>query len=171
MMALMSQDKRISEAHAATYLNCAREFYETAERLFDPKGTVSRRIDFQYAQAMELAFKAFLRAHGIPIDKKSGTWGHGLTKLYEKCRGLGLTISANDRVDIGNIVNFLDHANEHEGLRYPNPDLEAVADVSWIRQVVRDLMEVVEREVDAYNQHNPADTRADKLVITFGKPQ
>jgi hypothetical protein len=96
-----------------------------------------------YAQAMELAFKAFLRARGIPIDKRSGTWGHGLTELYEKCRGLGLTISPNDRFDIGNVVTLMDHANEHEGLRYFNPDLKAFADISWIRQVVHDLMEVI----------------------------
>jgi hypothetical protein len=47
-----------------------------------------------------LAFKAFLKAKNVQPAKE-----HGLVKLYDESRNLGLVIGPRDRFEVGNVVS------------------------------------------------------------------
>jgi hypothetical protein len=157
---------------AMAFFNFARQYHEAANCLFKEHGALRDPIHFLYFHTVELALKAFLRSHDIRI---LGTWrgrpsGHQLTKLYEECRILGLTIGPDDKFQIGNIVTNLDKANEYQGLRYFNPKSGVMAALSWTREVVEQLMQTVELHLKAHPGSTPGRATT-KLTIIWAKPK
>ena len=112
----MQNAKPNTDVHAMAFFNMARKYHDAAGQLFDvsqgrPKvhgqRSLSDPINFLYFHAAELALKAFLRSHGLPIlgtERQS----HELTELYQECRTLGLLVGSDDRIGIENIVNLLE---------------------------------------------------------------
>src|ERR1700674_4707723 len=105
----MPNAKTNTEVSAAAKLNDARQSHEAAEWLFDSKPHLSRVINALYFHTVELALKAYLRAHNINNVRR---WGHEIGELYNECRKLGLTISSDDQFGLGNIVSLLERGNE-----------------------------------------------------------
>ena len=119
-----------ADAHAISFFGFAREYQNAANLLYDSDKTLLDPIYFLYFHAIELALKAFLRAANIPIVADRKRKHHNLTKLYEECRTLGLTIGPDDRFDIRNVVVLLEGANEDQGLRYFNMKSHSAPELS-----------------------------------------
>jgi hypothetical protein len=103
---------------------------------------LQRPLYLLYSHAAELAFKAFLMAKNIPIPKT-----HELANLYAESRRLGLVIGPRDRFEIGNIVSLLDSGNKDQGYRYFNLESGSMIDLSWVREVIPELIRAVEPHV------------------------
>jgi HEPN domain-containing protein len=140
--------KKPQPVHARAFLNMAYEYAEAAHELFilaDTRPKIHGWLPLRsplyllYSHAAELALKAFLRAKNMPIPKT-----HELAKLYAESRRLGLVIGPRDRFEIGNIVSLLDSGNKYQGFRYFNLESGATADLSWVHEVIPELMRAVE---------------------------
>jgi hypothetical protein len=164
----MPEVKQTIEIEPISFLSLEREFYATAERAFDLGDSFNKPLYFLYFHTLELAFKAFLRSHNVPTRELKDKKGHELTELYEACCKLGLVIGTSDPVQIGNIVKMLKGANEYQGLRYFNPDLSALPSLAWTREVVLELIQIVELRLQAASM--AAFLPASKLVIIWDKP-
>jgi hypothetical protein len=150
--------QKTSQHHARAYFRRASQFLAAADEVFTSESskTLSDRwypTYFLYAHAAELALKAFLRAHNPEVK-----YGHKLTVLYEKCRDIGLVIGQNDQTQIGNVVGLLDSANKDQGLRY-FLDTNCIADLTWTREVVTQLLQAVKPHVEKPRTTTPP-TRA-----------
>ena len=152
------------------FLNMARDYADAANEPFmiahaRPKIQghlpLSSPLYFLYTHAAELALKAFLGAKNIPIHER-----HEFVKLYEKCHSLGLVIGPRDRFEIGNIVSLLESGNNKQGFRYFNLESCSMPELSWVREVIAELIRAVEPHV----QSNTAPGGA-KIIVTFGKPR
>jgi hypothetical protein len=137
-----------TDAHAVSYLGFAKQYHQAANQLLDlhaTDGLLRDPIYFLYFHTVEMALKAFLRAHNVPIigTQRAREKGHSLTKLYEECRRLGLKIGPDDRFGIANIVNLLDSGNKYQGFRYFTLESGGLPDLSWTRKVVAQLMDAV----------------------------
>jgi hypothetical protein len=165
----MPKTKATPEIEPKSFLYRAREFYATAERAFDPEKPFSWPLYFLYFNTIELAFKAFLRWHKLPMRELGGKKGHQLIRLYERCRGLGLVIGPADRFQIGNVVNLLERANECQGLLYFNPDLVSLPSLEWTRQIAQELIQTVESRLEV--EPNPAPGPAVKMMIVWDRPR
>jgi hypothetical protein len=169
----------ITDVAAKAFLNYARGYHEAADQLFNlsqdrlreasNKHSMNDPIRFLYFHTVELALKAFLRSQNLPILGTSRQT-HRLTKLYEECRNLGLRIGADDRVGIGNIVGLLEKGNEDQAFRYFDLRSGVMADLSWVREVVGQLLSAVETHVDPYPRQDAAPGPVAKLTIIWGKP-
>jgi len=101
-------------------------------------------IYFLYFQTAELALKAFLRSHDIPIAGTDYGRKHELVKLYEHCKLLGLIVGpGDDRFDIGNVVELLDDGNERSGFRYFNATSRWLPNLNWAGRTVGMLVDTV----------------------------
>jgi hypothetical protein len=162
--------QKTSQYHATAYFQRASEFLGGADKLFtsESRKTFHDRwypTYFLYFHAAELALKAFLRAHNPEVE-----YGHELTVLYQKCRDIGLVIGQNDHTQIGNVVRLLDSANRDQGLRY-FLDTNSIADLTWTRQVVTQLLQAVKPHVEKAENDNPSNSgKATKLMFIVGKP-
>jgi len=162
--------QKTSQYHATAYFQRASEFLAGADELFtsESRRTLNDRwypTYFLYAHAAELALKAFLRAHSPEVE-----YGHELTALYEKCRDIGMVIGQNDQTQIGNVVKLLDLANKDQGLRY-FLDTKYIADLTWTREVVTQLLQAVRPHVEKAENDNPSNSgKATKLMFILGKP-
>ena len=162
--------QKTSQHHATAYFRRASQFLAAADEVFTSESskTLSDRwypTYFLYAHAAELALKAFLRAHNPEVE-----YGHELTVLYEKCRDIGLVIGQNDQTQIGNVVGLLDSANKDQGLRY-FLDTNCIAELTWTREVVTQLLQAVKPHVEKAENDNPSDSgKATKLMFVWGKP-
>ncbi len=164
-----------SDVSAMAFLNMAREYQEAADHLLTEKErkkhagdafVVSDPIYFLYIHTVELALKAYLRSHNIPIlgtQRKS----HNLTDLYEESRSLGLVVGANDRVTIGNIVSLLESGNRYQRFRYFNLEGGSMPDLTWTREVVGNLMRALTARV---GERTAPETPAAWRWV-FGKPR
>jgi hypothetical protein len=156
------QRTRESAVAAMALLNGARQFHEIAEIAYS-KSVRTDALYFQYFQTAELLLKSYLRVHNITRS------GHKIGKYYQECRDLGLAISSDDRFGLGNVVSLLESGNEQMAFRYfslksggSRPEL------SWTREVVGELMQVVAAFVESRSTTVPG--VAAKMIITFGKP-
>jgi len=172
----MAQKMKAEDVSAMATLHMARQYHEAADELFAVnerrKGTVDQyKIDdpvyLLYFQTVELALKAFLRSHGLPIAGTNRK-GHNLKALHEECQALGLKLGADDRLTIGNIIGLLVSGNVDHGFRYYSKKATSLPDLSWTREVVADLMRVVAPEVVA--RDIPPAKPSVKGVMTFPKP-
>jgi len=112
---------------------------------------------------VELALKAYLRAHNIKRR------GHELSALYKECRGLGLKISADDRIGLGNIVGLLEEGNEDMAFRYFSLKGGGSPELSWTREVVGQLMQAVTAFVEPDGPAPPGPPIKIRFVV--GKPR
>jgi hypothetical protein len=160
--------KATTDPHAIVFFNRALEYQKAATQVMDRDPSLTNPINFLYFHTMELALKAFLRSQNLPVV---GTkrMSHKLTDLYAECRGLGLTIGSDDRIHLGNIVSLLEHGNLYHGFRYFNPELAALADLSWTREVVEQLIRAIQPYVEDRASQDALSTAAVKSVFTFGK--
>jgi|SRR5579864_2147645 len=166
----MPKTKQTREIEPISFLSLARQFYAASERVFEPQDhLLSKPLYFLYFQTLELAFKAFLRSHNVPTRDLKDKKGHQLVELYEDCRNHGFTIGPSDQVDIGNVVNMLEKANEYQGLRYFNPDLAMLPTLSWTRDVVQKAIRATELRLETTSQATPLS--ASKFVMVFDKPR
>lgn len=107
-----------TEEHAVSFFGPARHFQKAADLLPASDETLRAPINVLCFHAIELALKAFLRVHNVPIVADAGRKHHRLTDLYEECRALGLKISGDDQTNIGNIRPYRKLQN------WPRSDLE-----------------------------------------------
>jgi HEPN domain len=165
--------KKLQQAvYPKAFLNMARDYADAANELFmiaeaRPKIQgrhlpLSSPLYLLYSHAAELALKAFLQAKNVPTPKT-----HELAKLYEESRDLGLVIGPKDRFQIGNIVSFLDSGNKKQGFRYFNLESCTVANLSWVREGIPELIRAVEPHVQAHIDIGP---RGAKMTAIFSKP-
>jgi hypothetical protein len=161
------------DEHAASFFGFAGRYQKAANLLYASDRTLTDQINFLYSHAIELALKAFLRAHNLPIVVAQGARKHHrLAELYEECRSLGLKIGADDATNIRNIMCLLDGANKEQGLRYFSVNSATTPELSWTRDGVERLMRVVEPIVNTSAQADGiVPGRAVKLNMTFGKPE
>jgi hypothetical protein len=148
----------------------AREYADAANELFmiaDARPKMHGHLPLQsplyflYSHAAELALKAFLQAKNVPTPEK-----HAFAKLYAKCRDCGLVIGPRDRFEIGNIVSLLESGNKDQGFRYFNLESCTMPDLSWVREVIPELIRAVEPHVPDI----PAPGKGAKMILTFPKP-
>jgi|ERR1017187_2246383 hypothetical protein len=161
------------DAHAVSFLGFAKQYHQAANELLDlhaTDGLLRDPIYFLYFHAVEMALKAFLRAHDVRI---TGTpWvrekGHRLFELYEECRSLGLSLGQKDRIGIRNIVILLDSGNKYQGLRYFTLESGSLPDLTWTRNVVEQLIKAVQPEVETCAKRDQIDlTRPVRFKITM----
>jgi hypothetical protein len=163
-----------SSVTAMAYLNMARQYREAGDEVFAVSEQrplvhghrqLSDPISFLYFHAVELGLKAFLRQHNEDIPT-SGRASHNISKLYERCLGLGLTIGPDDRLTVGNIVYLLSRGNTRDGFRYFTPGTSVTADLEWIREVVGTLIDWLANRIvaDGFPQ------RLAKMTMVVGKP-
>jgi Domain of unknown function (DUF4062)/HEPN domain len=150
-----------TDASAMALLNCARQFHEIAELAYS-KSHSTDALYAQYFHVTELLLKAYLLAHNV------NPWGHGIVELYKECRGLGLAISSEDRFGLENVVRLLQSGNENMAFRYFSLKSGSRPDLSWTREVVGQLMQVVAAFVESKKTAVPG--VAVKMIMTFGKP-
>jgi HEPN domain len=158
--------------HPKAILNMARDYADAANELFmiaDARPKIqsgylplSSPLYLLYSHAAELALKAFLQAKNVPPQKT-----HELAKLYAASRDLGLMIGPQDRFQIGNIVSLLDSGNKDHGFRYFNLESCTRPDLSWVREVIPELIRAVEPHVP----DSPAPGKGAKMILTFLKPR
>ena len=158
----MPNAKTNTDVSAAAMLNDARQYHEAAEGLFESKPHLRRPINALYFHTVELALKAYLRAHNVR------RWGHEIAELYNECRSLGLTIASDDQFGLGNVVSLLGKGNEDMAFRYFTRKSGSEPELGWTREVVGQLMPVVAAFVEA--GMNTASGRAVKLTLIIGKP-
>jgi hypothetical protein len=151
------------DVSAAAFLNFARQYHEAAEGLFDSKPHLSDPINALYFHTVELALKAYLRAHNIK------RWGHEISALYNECRGLGLKISSDDRFGLGNIVSLLAEGNEDMAFRYFSLKGGSSPELRWTREVVGQLMQAVAAVVEPNGPAAPGPVVKFRIVV--GKPR
>jgi hypothetical protein len=159
----MPNTNQKTNVSAMAFLNYARQYQEAAEELFNRKPHLSRVLNALYFHVVELLLKAYLRAHNI------NPWGHEIGKLYKECRGLGLMISPDDRLGLENIVSLLESGNTDMAFRYFSLKSGKEADLTWTREIVGQLMEVVDPFVES-KKDAAADGIAVKATVTWGKP-
>ena len=161
--------------HAMAFLNMARDYADAANQLFmiaDARPKIHGRLPLSsplyllYSHTAELTFKAFLKAKNVQPAEK-----HGLVRLYDEGRSLGSAIGPRDRFEIGNVVSLLDSGNKYQGFRYFNLEPTSRPNLSWVREVIAELMRAVEPHVpDISAPGVPA-----KMILTLskgeGKPQ
>lgn len=155
--------KTKTDVSAAAMLNDAREFHEAADGLLDSKPHLSRPINALYFHTVELALKAYLRAHYIK------RWGHEIAKLYKECRSLGLTMGPDDQVGLGSLVSVLEAGNEDMGFRYFTLKGGGSPELGWTREAVGHLVSVVAAFVES-KITTTAPGPPVKIIFTVGKP-
>jgi hypothetical protein len=136
-----------SDEHAISFFGFARHYQKAANLLYESDKTLTTPIYFLYLHAIELALKAFLRAHDTPIVEDGKRKHHQITELYEECRSLGLSIGPDDKFDLRNVVALLQGANEEQGLRYFNRQGTGIPELSWTHDAVEKLLQAVEPTV------------------------
>jgi hypothetical protein len=83
-------------------------------------------------------------------------------------QALGLRIKAGP-YELQNIVNLLASGNDDHGFRYFNLKSTAIPDLSWTRDVVDSLIQVIREQMgDGDDQAQPEP--AVKLLLVVGKP-
>jgi HEPN domain-containing protein len=157
---------------AMAFLNRARQYQKAASRLLDSVQSeteegnlvpLSDPIYFLFFHTVELALKAVLRFHGETVPR--GRAGHDIVELHRRCHALGLRLKG-DPYDLQNIVGLLASGNNDHGFRYWSLSSGAIPDLSWTRDVVNALIQVVREQVD--NDAPPGPVV--KLQIIVGKP-
>jgi HEPN domain-containing protein len=159
----MPKTNQNTDVSAMAILNYARQYHEAAEELFHSKPRLTPVLNELYFHVTELLLKAYLRAHG------GKPWGHEIGELYKECRGLGLKISSDDRFGLGNIITLLESGNEDMAFRYFSLKSGTEPELTWTREVVGQLMEVVAAFVES-KKDTAASGVAAKATMVLGKP-
>jgi HEPN domain-containing protein len=158
------REKMIEDARPMAFLNMARQYHAAAEHLFELRGSLNNPVYHLYFHTAELALKAFLESHNVRTKKT-----HLLTELYVECRTHGLVIGTDDRTQLSNVMTMLENGNEYQGFRYFNPESRFKPELGWTREVVSELMKVVEHRVEEHAQTKPKPPTY-KFDFIMGKP-
>jgi hypothetical protein len=173
--------RALEEVPAASYISLASSYHDAASALFsvreqrigtappNPRDSLLDPIYFLYFHTVELALKAFIRAHGREILGTPRA-SHKLTELYEECRTLGLVIGTDGQLEIGNIVSLLESGNKYQGFRYFNIPAGARPEVAWTREVVDALMRTVEPTIETLD-HDQNAGKPVVIIMTVGRPR
>jgi hypothetical protein len=162
---------------AVEFWGMARSYREAANVLADERerrapadrNKLSAPTNALYTHAIELALKAYLRAHGRLITDE--LWTHKVAVLYEECRGLGLVVGTNDRGQIGEVVRHLDSGNAGYGFRYFAPGSASEPAIGWTREIVDSLFRVVEVSVQNAPKHPTSPEHSGRVAFVMGKPE
>lgn len=167
---MLKAKQPIPEIEPISFLNRARHFYMASERVFEPQDQLlNMPLYFLYFHILDLTFKAFLRSCNVSTQELKDRIGHSLVALYGGCRSCGFRIGPNDQVDIENVVNLLEGANEEQGLRYFNSTLKGLPSLSWTCEVIQKAIRNVESRLEATGQATPLP--ASKLVFIWDVPR
>ena len=96
---------------------------------------------FLFVRTIALAFKAYLRSRGIVTPR--GQRGHALRDLLEQCHRNGLQVD----LDLRNVVQLWESENSKHGFRHFVFEGTGRPDINYLREVVNELMRVIEEEV------------------------
>ena len=169
----------MADETAMAFLNVAREYHDAANVLFAESErrpivlnhrALSSPISLLYFHTLELGFKAFLRACGLPIE---GTWrrrDHDLMRLYRECRAKGLTVDQDDRLGLENIVSLLKSGNVRQSFRYFHSGSTVTVDLAWTHEVVDRFIVVVGREVEKLDPSAHGPRKVAQMTMIVQKP-
>ena len=150
--------KKLPDPTTGAFLNTARQYHEAARKLFPQRKSVELPLYFLYGHTIELLLKAFLRAHGLPMQHS-----HDLGFFLEKCRQNGLRV----HTDLQNVVNLLESENQNQGFRYYLFASTTKPEISYVSEIVDDLLKVV----SDYVKNNPEIVPKKTIVkLTLSKP-
>jgi hypothetical protein len=121
---------------------------------------------FLYHHAVELALKACLLAHGATIQ--TGRTGHNISGLFDECQSKKF-LKLKDEREINNLIAILGSGDNALGYRYPQVSRHFIPDLTWVDEVVAQLIEAVAPDLATWakNSHVPGPS---KIKITMGKP-
>lgn len=147
------------ECSAEAFLNMAQEYHLAATTLFPLRGRAESPLYFLYTHTLELALKAYLRSHGRRVART-----HKLPRLLQLCADDGLRV----HFDLRNVIHLLESENKEHGFRYFVFAATGKPEITYLREVVDDLMTVVVEEV----KKRPSTDLPKKAVMKFivGKP-
>jgi hypothetical protein len=84
---------------------------------------------------------------------------------------LGLRLPGDDPLGLQNVVTLLASENDvHQGFRYFTPNCSGVPELSWTRDVVAALIQIVGERVEAAGYVFPPEGVA-KMQFVIGKPR
>jgi hypothetical protein len=165
--------KAVPEVGAKAFLYMARQYHAAAEELFAGRerrissGSQPERDDpiyFLYYHAIELAFKAYRRAHNLPNEET-----HSLKKLYQECQELKLVIGPEFHIQ--NLVNLLESGSkEYLRFRYFSLKSSSLPEFAWIREGVGAMMQTISDKIHALFPLNSQPSRAVKMTVSWSKP-
>lgn len=159
---MMAKLERGGETPAEAFLNTAQQYHLAATALLPLHQQVDSPLYFLFTHAIELAFKAYLRSHGLPTPQ--GPEGHALQDLFERCRGEGL----QGHSELRNVIQLLESENKWHGFRYFLFKGTGRPEINYLREVVDELMVVVAEEV----KMRPSEGLSGAVLkITVGKPE
>jgi hypothetical protein len=132
---------KADETTAEAFLNTAKQYHLAARTLLPLHQQAESPLYFLFAHTIELAFKAYLRSRALATPR--GQRGHALRDLREQCHKNGLQVG----FDLRNVVQLLESENSRHGFRYFVFEGTGRPDINYLREVVDELMRVVEEEV------------------------
>jgi HEPN domain len=130
---------KIIETNPKALLNFARQYFKAAEAAFEKDPSLRQPLNYLYFHTVELLLKAFLRANGEEPERN-----HEIVELLREAIVLGLVPPAGTQ----SIVSLLTTGNTDHAFRYGTSKSTTEADLSWTREVVGRLLEVVGAFVD-----------------------
>lgn len=74
-------------------------------------------------------------------------WKHNLEKIYAEALRLGLNPNRSDILDFHNVIGLLHTGNREEAFRYFTLNSRCLPDLDWTRNVVGQLVSLVELRV------------------------
>jgi|SRR5580692_6523307 hypothetical protein len=167
---LLTDDAAGVEANAATTFEMANSYKMAAERVLGIMRTerlpLKDPIYFLYAHAAELALKALLLAHSLPIPT-SPKKGHEIGEIFEACCGHKL-VEPDPYFELHNLVVLLGGGNEGQRYRYAGRNKRTRPDLDWVREAVGQLVRMVEPHVTEWTKDNPSPPPGRGII--FGKP-
>jgi HEPN domain-containing protein len=137
-MAKFKTESEHRECSAEVFLNVAKEYHLAATTLFPLRGRAEMPLYFLYTHTIELALKAYLRSHGCRVPHL-----HKLPRLFQQCVDQGLRGNS----DLRNVIQLLEYENKEHGFRYFVFATTIKPEITYLREVVDDLMAVVVEEV------------------------
>jgi HEPN domain-containing protein len=129
---------KIIETNPKALLNFARQYFKAAEAVFEKNPGLRQPLNYLYFHTVELLLKAFLRANG-----KEPKSNHEIVELFREARALGLVVPG-----LESIVGLLEAGNTDHAFRYGTSKFTTEPDLSWTREVVERLLDVVGPFVD-----------------------
>jgi len=174
-MGTRNKKRKLPEPPAEAFLNMARQYHIAANTLFSVARDNASPVYFLYTHTIEFALKAYLRSLGCSVPR--GPQGHDLHFFLQECRAKGLRTTR----DLAHVIRLLLSEDKGYGFRYFDPAESAttavppsertsigIPEISYLRQVVDDLMLTVTEKVE----QTPSDASAGGAVLKFvvGKP-
>ena len=132
---------KADETTAEAFFNTAQQYHLAARTLLPRHQQAESPLYFLFVHTIELAFKTYLRSRGIVTPRAQR--GHALRDLLEQCHRNGLQVD----LDLRNVVQLLESENSRHGFRHFSFEGTGRPDITYLREVVNELMRVIEEEV------------------------